>query len=340
MLQAKAPITVRPCPIYEPNSGEVLVKVDGTAIHPLEAKLRNTAFYPLEYPVNLGMTFAGIIESVGTGVTNLAEADHVAVLRSTADFNDRRMGGHQRYAIARQDLTLKVKDKSQAIEAAANFANIATAVAALTITAGMDRPSTSPNPANASKKVLVYGGTSQLGRLAVQYVKQAGYSVVTTSSPRHRDAILSLSPLAVVDHTAPSEKITADLLAEAPYDYVFDTISVPVTYEILTSVLLENKTKGGTDVGFIGQPGPAPKDGIELKYDSWPIVMLGRPENAEVKEWFFKEYMPATFDGAFVLKPAEIEWVKGGLHGLQGALDRILQVSGKKMMHSPWDESQ
>ena len=53
------------------------------------------------------------------------------------------------------------------------------------------------------KTILVYGGSSSFGRLSVQYLAQAGYTVTTTSLPQARDEVQALGATQVFDHTLP-----------------------------------------------------------------------------------------------------------------------------------------
>lgn len=174
LLEAKARITVRSAPVYEPAAGEVLVRNEVVTVFPFEAKVQQRAMLPLPYPLNIGYSYAGTVSSVGADVTKVSKGDRVAVVRKPSQMGDTRTGGHQRYVIANPDQLVKLGPDTDLADAASIIGNMTTVTPALNIMAGLDRPSGSPDPGNSKKRVLVYGGSSQLGRLCVQYLQQAG----------------------------------------------------------------------------------------------------------------------------------------------------------------------
>jgi NADPH:quinone reductase-like Zn-dependent oxidoreductase len=50
---------------------------------------------------------------------------------------------------------------------------------------------------------LVYSGSTSVGQYAIQLAHQAGYRVITTSSPRHFEFLKTLGANVVVDHNEP-----------------------------------------------------------------------------------------------------------------------------------------
>lgn len=69
--------------IPEPGPGEVLVKLEASALNPLEWKIQQSGFTMLkEYPAILGVDGAGVVQKLGHGVTNLSQGDKVSVLPS------------------------------------------------------------------------------------------------------------------------------------------------------------------------------------------------------------------------------------------------------------------
>lgn len=67
--------------IPEPGPGEVLVKLEATALNPLEWKIQQSGFFMVkEYPAIVGEDGAGVVQKVGHGVTNLSQGDKVSVL--------------------------------------------------------------------------------------------------------------------------------------------------------------------------------------------------------------------------------------------------------------------
>lgn len=64
--------------IPEPGPGEVLVKLEASAINPIDWKIQKEGFFLIdEYPAIIGENGAGVVTKVGDGVTNLVTGDRV-----------------------------------------------------------------------------------------------------------------------------------------------------------------------------------------------------------------------------------------------------------------------
>jgi NADPH:quinone reductase len=62
----------------EPSCGEILVRVVASAVNPVDAKLRvNGVWAKLDPPVILGYDVAGIVEKVGSGLSDFKIGDEV-----------------------------------------------------------------------------------------------------------------------------------------------------------------------------------------------------------------------------------------------------------------------
>lgn len=72
-----APFTVGQHEIPAPKAGEILVRIQATALNPVDWKIQQSGVYVETYPAILGTDSAGIVEAVGEGVTNFAVGDRV-----------------------------------------------------------------------------------------------------------------------------------------------------------------------------------------------------------------------------------------------------------------------
>lgn len=73
-----APFTLVPLELEEPRSDEVVVRVVGAGVCHTDLIVRDQ-LYPVPLPAVLGHEGAGIVESVGDGVTYVAPGDHVVL---------------------------------------------------------------------------------------------------------------------------------------------------------------------------------------------------------------------------------------------------------------------
>lgn len=56
--------------VYEPGPGELLVKIEATALNPVDGKIRALGFFVDSYPFILGSDLTGVVVTVGEGVTD------------------------------------------------------------------------------------------------------------------------------------------------------------------------------------------------------------------------------------------------------------------------------
>lgn len=84
--------------IPEPGPGEVLIKLEATALNPLEWKTQQSGFFMVkEYPAIVGEDGAGVVQKVGDGVTCLSQGDKVSVLSFKGAC--RRAGTHHSHTV-------------------------------------------------------------------------------------------------------------------------------------------------------------------------------------------------------------------------------------------------
>ncbi|EXJ91830.1 hypothetical protein A1O3_00380 [Capronia epimyces CBS 606.96] len=336
---AQAPLEVKQVEKYTPGPKEILVKNEAIALIPVEAKIAKFALIPIPYPANLGLSYGGTVEAVGAQVTRFKAGDRVGV-RTNGMGTGLQYGGYQRYVVAPEDTATQVPDGVEVGTVASILGNLNTVLGLFNARAKLDRPALDGNnsSANKSKKVLIYGGTSNLGTLSVQYVAQAGYSVVTTTSPKHARFVESLGPVHVVDHTQDHAALVKALVAQGPYDLVVDTISLPPTVAVNAAVVA---AQGGGQVLTTSPPfGPGPHDlpeGVTRVFASWPDIIPSEGEPG-LELWAYKTYLPHVLASGTLIPP-QTEKVPGGLaKGVNDALDKlIVGVSGVRLIVDPWE---
>ena len=63
--------------VPRPGPSEVLVRIEATALNPVECKIQTLGAYVETYPAILGTDAAGVVEEVGSKVTTLAKGDRM-----------------------------------------------------------------------------------------------------------------------------------------------------------------------------------------------------------------------------------------------------------------------
>ncbi|KAJ6190685.1 hypothetical protein N7519_000706 [Penicillium mononematosum] len=322
ILDAKAPLEVQEVQTPKPGPGELLIKNELVGLQPIDAKIAKAAMFPLQYPVVLGTSFGGTVTAIGDDVAGFRVGDKVAA-KKTALAVGNESGAFQQYVIARDISASKLPKDMDLSVAVSLIGNLSTVVGLFTLSAGLEKPD------------LSMGGTSSFGSLSVQYVKQAGYTVITTTSPKHESFVTKLGAVKVIDHTQGQETVVKALIAEGPYDLVVDAISTPSTISVTAAVL---GAQGGGEVYALQPPfGPETlPQGVTRKFASWH-VRLSEEENAGVLKWAFNSYLPLAIAKGELL-PLPTQKVSGGLAGLNEALTVLNKgVSGVKIVVHPWE---
>src|SRR5438045_9251957 len=84
-------------PDPKPGSGQVLVQVKAIGVNPVDTYIRAGKYGPREFPFTPGFDAAGIVESVGPGVTRFKAGDRVYVSRSIPGAYTGETSGHQNH---------------------------------------------------------------------------------------------------------------------------------------------------------------------------------------------------------------------------------------------------
>ena len=167
----------RPDPVA--GSGEVLVRVKAAGINFADVMAR-AGLYPdaPKPPSVVGYEFAGVVESIGEGVTEYGPGDRV--------LGGTRFGGYAELVTPREDMLVPLPDEWSFEEGAAFPVNYATAYAGLCRYGAL----------HAGERVLLQAAAGGVGIAATQIAKLVGAEVFGTASPSKHEAIRGFG----VDH--------------------------------------------------------------------------------------------------------------------------------------------
>jgi NADPH:quinone reductase-like Zn-dependent oxidoreductase len=225
----------RPTP--DAGAGEVRLLVRAAGVGPWDVKAMQGRFGELPMPFTVGFEFAGVVDQVGEGVTDIAVGHEVYG-------TDRRAGSFAEYRVAAvEDLALK-PTRFSFEEAAALVVGGCTALEGV-----IERLNVQPG-----ETLLVTGASGGVGTLAVQLAKNAGARVVAVASRQNHDYLNALGASHAVDYHEP-DWAAAARAAEGPADALFDIAGG----ETLTTAF-EAVKDGGRAVGVVfGGPDTAPR---------------------------------------------------------------------------------
>lgn len=211
-------------PVPDVGSGMVRIKVKAAALNPIDWKVMETeggmsgAGWSMNFPYTPGYDISGVVDQVGDDVVGFVPGDEVFAVNWGKGKHDDETnvvaGGLAEYALV-PFAKLSRKPAGISHEQAA-----AIALVGLTARQGLDNLGV-----KQGSKVLILGGSSAVGVVALQLAKARGAWVATTCSPRTKDYVVETGkPDLVIDYTASKWDESSDLVG---IDALFDTVGEP-----------------------------------------------------------------------------------------------------------------
>ena len=191
-----------------PKDDEVLVRVRATTVTRTDCHMRSAKPFLWRFMLGLrkprrsilGLEFAGVVEAVGSSVTQFETGDRVFGLRN---------GSHAEYVCVREArLIARIPDRLGYEEAAAVCDGMSQGMKALR--AGRVGPGT---------RVLVYGASGSCGTATVQLGAYLGARVTAVCNGNNVELVRSLGAEEVIDYER--EDFTKN---GKTYDVVFDSV--------------------------------------------------------------------------------------------------------------------
>ncbi|WP_319584168.1 zinc-dependent alcohol dehydrogenase family protein [uncultured Pseudodesulfovibrio sp.] len=211
----KYPFVERDVPTPTPGPGEVLVRVAGTSLNPIDNKIAtmgaSLAFAP-ELPALLGMDMSGVVEAVGTGVARFKVGDRVFGCPGGVKGLP---GTLAEYVVADERLLARAPENMDLVDAGALPLVATTAWLGLFDKAGL----------TSGERLLVQGGAGGVGHMAVQLGVQAGAEVFATVSSPDKAAVVEALGGTPIDYTDVSvDAYVGEYTAGRGFDVVYDTV--------------------------------------------------------------------------------------------------------------------
>jgi len=206
----------------------------------------------------VGCDYSGIVEEVGKGVTkdfkkgdrvfggvhgsnagshpmatslvSLSRTNHADAPRTVQHEN----GAFAEYIVAKAAVQTHIPEKLSFEEAATLPIGI------ITVGQGLYQSLKLPLPTEPSKDgtpLLIYGGSSATGTIAIQFAKLSGLTVITTASPHNHQLCKDLGADAVFDYNDPTCAERIREYTKNNLHHAFDTISNEQTAAICAAAL-------------------------------------------------------------------------------------------------------
>ncbi|WP_111707590.1 NADP-dependent oxidoreductase [Lutibacter citreus] len=196
------------------KENEVLVAVKGISVNPADAKIRSAEegvkmMYAGQSTVILGWDISGTIVSIGNKVTKFKVGDNVFGMINFPGAGN----AYAEFVASPEDQLAKMPESTSFEEAAA------TTLAALTALQVLE------TRIKKDDRVLIHAGSGGVGHFAIQIAKNMGAYVITTSSAKNKEFVMSLGADEHIDYRAQKfEEVLSDI------DFVLDGMGGEVLF--------------------------------------------------------------------------------------------------------------
>ncbi|TLS21274.1 uncharacterized protein PpBr36_10615 [Pyricularia pennisetigena] len=341
-IQPGGKATVVNAPMPKMDAHCVVVKTAAVALNPVDWK--HISCVPGTAGCTAGSDFAGVVRKVGSGVTTLKVGDRVAGWVHGGNISKPQDGAFAQYIVAREGMMIKIPPGVSFTAAATLGVGVSTVGLGLFHQLGLPLPT---QPGVGKLPLLIYGGSTATGTLAIQLAKLAGLEVITTCSPHHFHMVRKLGADAVFDYKEPNVGSEIRKLTENALYHAFDCISTEHSARICADALSEHTTgKEPTysallycefprrDVRVVvtvaqtifGEPFTIP----ELGPENFP----GDVDHFEFGKRFWKLTQTLLAEGKLKAHPADVRG--GDLEGVLEGLEELRRgkISGKKLVYT------
>jgi NADPH:quinone reductase-like Zn-dependent oxidoreductase len=178
-------VVLEEVPVPAPGAGEALVRVAAAGVAPWDALIREgKSKVSPQPPLTLGSDLAGVVESVGDGVTEFKPGDEIYGVT-----NPQFVGAQAEYAVAQVGMIARKPQSLSFLEAASAPVVAVTAWQMLFEYAQAKRGQT----------MMILGAAGSVGTYAVQMAMHAGIAVVAVVRMRDAGMLRSLGVTAIVN---------------------------------------------------------------------------------------------------------------------------------------------
>ncbi|KIV77459.1 hypothetical protein PV11_09252 [Exophiala sideris] len=318
-------------PLPKPRPGYVLVDVKAVALNPTDWKHIDKMNHKGALS---GCDYAGVVAETGTGYSKPWKVgDRICGFTHGGNQLQHEDGAFAERIAAKADMQMRIPDHMSFEEASTLGVGVMTCGQGLFQQMGLNLPG---NQATG-EIVLIYGGSSATGSLGIQFAKLAGYTPITTCSPRNFEFVKSLGAAEAFDYNDPECAAKIRKYADDNLKYVWDTISLPASAKICAEAIASggiygrilavkvprDDVKATFSLGYTAAGEPVKKPGADL------------PDNAKdfefAKKWI-EAAEPLLQAGKIKVHPPK---VGKGLEDVLEGLDLLRndKVSGQKLVY-------
>lgn len=286
----------------------------------------------------VGCDFSGIVEAVGKDVKKpFKKGDRICGFTHGANSVQPEDGSFAEYIVAKGDLQMKIPEHMSFQDAATLGVGINTVGQALYQSLKLALPTALSKEATP---ILIYGGSTATGTLAIQFAKLSRYKVLTTCSSHNFDLLRSLGADAVFDYKDPNAAAAIRKATDNNLKLVMDCISLETSAAFCNNAL---STEGGEYSALLNVQVARENvnSRVTLAYTVLGEAFLfgdmpfpAKPEDREHAEKFVEIAQLLLEQRKVKVHPPKVgkDGLKGVMEGLQ--LLKADKVSGEKLVYN------
>ncbi|KAI8944970.1 putative zinc-binding oxidoreductase ToxD [Xylaria longipes] len=340
---------LKPIPIPQLRDDYILVRTVAVALNPTDW---TTLDAPGDDGTLVGCDYAGVVEEVGRAVTrNFKKGDRIAGFGHGGNDANPENGAFARYIAVKADLQIHVPDDVSFEAACTVGVGFGTAGYALYQVLRLPFPGDVRESPNGDKdenenSILIYGGSTATGTIAIQLAKLSGWNVITTCSPKHFDLVRDRGADEVFDYRIPDVGQQIFKASNGSITRAFDTVNTTSTAKICAAAFSpQSGTHHKGDLIYCNLLGmDCPRDDVEsifflgysLSGESYIFEaekFPARPEDLQFARKWFPMVEKLLAEGKLKTHPEKVG--EGGLLGCLEGMEEMRQgrVSGVKLVY-------
>ncbi|KAF4346019.1 oxidoreductase [Fusarium beomiforme] len=325
-------ITIGQRPIPTPGEGELLVRNMAVAANPSDWKVQSLGILITEYPAVLGSDLAGIVDSVGPGVTRFKAGDRVVAFATGVIQRNSDKAAFQTYTLVDEVSTTHLPDNIAFEEGAVLPVGIVTASIALFKGLGLPMCEKSVDGPGA---ILIWSGASSVGVSAVQIANSLGWPVYVTASPKHHEWLKTMGAVDAWDYRDPqvAQKIAQTSKSSGlEIRGVVDARSDETSFNSVAEILATADTAPEVKLTTLA-PWPADKTlprGVELYHTNCSRLTT---DYLDIASWLFGRWLSESLKDGRIKPVPRPRIFEGGLEATQEMLTTLKSgASGEKFV--------
>ncbi|MEO1051019.1 MAG: zinc-dependent alcohol dehydrogenase family protein [Bacteroidota bacterium] len=217
--------------IPSPGENELVVRIKACGLNQAELLFfQGQYLFQPQFPSKVGLEASGIVESIGSGVSEFRLGDEVCLTPNIMPYEYGYVG---EYALVPREAVI-AKPQSISFEEAASFwMTYATSYAGLVMRGGLKR--------GEKKTVLITAASSGVGIAAIQLAKYYGATVIATTRTTEKRAFLLAqgADFVIVTETESLSEEVHKITRQKGFDIAFDPVAGAMLGDIAEAAAIE-----------------------------------------------------------------------------------------------------